>query len=311
LLSAPQKSYAAFAGEDAAAAGDAPAAAEDEAEEEESDGEGWEAAVCRTIRVRRAKRAQRAAADAEAAAEAAATAAARAAERAAAGGAAADASESSSESGSGSGSEDEDSSDDAADDPDAFQSSIALVTADFAMQNVALQMGLRLIAPDGLRITRLQRWVLRCHACGGVTRDAARHFCGRCGNAALQRVTLTVDAAGTEHVGVRRRHNLRGTKYSLPAPKGGRYAVNPVLREDQLSMMRIPSRGNKPRAEADVFAVEFGHDSLFERPGTQPVVGGRVGAAAPSLAAAGAAPVVGQRARNPNERRHKMSNRRR
>jgi RNA-binding protein NOB1 len=177
-------------------------------------------------------------------------------------------------------------------------------------------MGLRLIAPDGLRITRLQRWVLRCHACGGVTREVTRHFCGRCGNAALQRVTLTVDAAGTEHVGVRRRHNLRGTRYSLPAPKGGRYAVNPVLREDQLSMMRIPSRGNKPRDEADVFAVEFGHDALFERGGTAPpVLAGRSGhgggsAAVPVLAAAGEAPVVG-RMRNPNERRHKMSNRRR
>ncbi len=174
-------------------------------------------------------------------------------------------------------------------------------------------MGLRLVAPDGLRITRLQRWVLRCHACGGVTREA-RHFCGRCGNAALQRVTLTVDAFGTEHVGVRRRHNLRGTRYSLPAPKGGRYAVNPVLREDQLSMMRVPSRGNKARAETDVFAVEFGHDTLFERPGQQPAaVGGRAGgggSAPPSLAAAGVAPVVG-RMRNPNERRHQMSNRRR
>ena len=169
-------------------------------------------------------------------------------------------------------------------------------------QNVALQMGLRLIAPDGLRITRLQRWVLRCHACFGVTRDVGRHFCGRCGNAALQRVTLTVDAAGAECVGVRKRHNLRGTRYSLPAPRGGRYAVNPVLREDQLAAMRLPSRGNKPRAESDVFACEFSQDVLFERPGQQPPRA--------NLAAAGAAAVVG-RGRNPNERRFALSNRRR
>ena len=182
-------------------------------------------------------------------------------------------------------------------------------------QNVALQMGLRLIAPDGLRITRLQRWVLRCHACGGVTREVERHFCGRCGNATLQRVTLTVDASGAEHVGVRRRHNLRGTRYSLPAPRSGRYAVNPVLREDQLAMRRVPSRGNK--GAADVFAVEFGADALFERAGQSPApVAGKAGhgggvLAVPSLLAAGGAPVVGVRARNPNERRHKMSNRRR
>ena len=172
-----------------------------------------------------------------------------------------------------------------------------------AAQNVALQMGLRLIAPDGLRITRLQRWVLRCHACFGVTRDVGRHFCERCGNAALQRVTLTVGADGAECVGVRKRHNLRGTRYSLPAPRGGRYAVNPVLREDQLAAMRLPSRGNKPRPESDVFAVEFSQDVLFERPGQQQP-------RAANLAAAGAAPVVG-RGRNPNERRFALSNRRR
>jgi len=167
---------------------------------------------------------------------------------------------------------------------------------------VALQMGLRLIAPDGLRITRLQRWVLRCHACFGVTREVGRHFCGRCGNAALQRVTLTVGPDGAECVGVRKRHNLRGTRYSLPAPRSGRYAVNPVLREDQLAAMRLPSRGNKPRAESDVFACEFSQDVLFERPGQQPPRA--------NLAAAGAAAVVG-RGRNPNERRFALSNRRR
>ena len=160
-------------------------------------------------------------------------------------------------------------------------------------------MGLRLVAPDGLRITRLQRWVLRCHACGGVTREAERHFCGRCGNAALQRVTLSVDAAGVEHVGVRRRHNIRGTRYSLPAPKGGR-AVNPVLREDQLSMRRMPSWGNKTRPEDESYSAELGAESVFRRPG----------AGIPSLAAAGDAPVVG-RGRNPNARKHNLSNRRR
>jgi RNA-binding protein NOB1 len=168
-------------------------------------------------------------------------------------------------------------------------------------QNVAIQMGLRLVAPDGLRITRLQRWVLRCHACGGVSRDTARHFCARCGNATLQRVSLSVDAQGVEHVGVRKRFNLRGTRYSLPAPKGGRYAVNPVLREDQLAMKRLPSKGNRGGGDdVDVFAAEFGHDTVFERPDA---------GAAPSLLRAGTAPVVG-RMRNPNARRHVMTNRR-
>lgn len=39
------------------------------------------------------------------------------------------------------------------------------MTADFAMQNVLLQMGLNLIGVEGKRINRVKTWVLRCHAC--------------------------------------------------------------------------------------------------------------------------------------------------
>ena len=49
-------------------------------------------------------------------------------------------------------------------------STVSCVTADFAMQNVLLQMGLQLLAPDGRAITRLSRYVLRCSACFFVTK---------------------------------------------------------------------------------------------------------------------------------------------
>lgn len=39
------------------------------------------------------------------------------------------------------------------------------MTADFAMQNVLLQMGLNLIGVEGKRIEKVKSWVLRCHAC--------------------------------------------------------------------------------------------------------------------------------------------------
>lgn len=39
------------------------------------------------------------------------------------------------------------------------------MTADFAMQNVLLQMGLDLVGLEGRRIERVKTWVLRCHAC--------------------------------------------------------------------------------------------------------------------------------------------------
>jgi RNA-binding protein NOB1 len=39
------------------------------------------------------------------------------------------------------------------------------MTADFAMQNVLLQMGLNLVSLEGKRIEKIKSWVLRCHAC--------------------------------------------------------------------------------------------------------------------------------------------------
>lgn len=39
------------------------------------------------------------------------------------------------------------------------------MTADFAMQNVLLQMGLSLVGVEGKRIQKVKTWVLRCHAC--------------------------------------------------------------------------------------------------------------------------------------------------
>ena len=52
----------------------------------------------------------------------------------------------------------------------ASSSRVVCVTADYAMQNVILQMGLRLAAPDGMRITRTRRWALRCTACFQVSK---------------------------------------------------------------------------------------------------------------------------------------------
>lgn len=42
---------------------------------------------------------------------------------------------------------------------------VACLTADYAMQNVALQMGLNVFGPGGKKIKDVKTWVLRCHAC--------------------------------------------------------------------------------------------------------------------------------------------------
>jgi hypothetical protein len=41
----------------------------------------------------------------------------------------------------------------------------ACMTGDYAMQNVALQMGLNLISMDGMSVRHVKTWVLRCHGC--------------------------------------------------------------------------------------------------------------------------------------------------
>lgn len=42
---------------------------------------------------------------------------------------------------------------------------VGCMTADFAMQNVLLQMDLSLVGMEGKRIQKVKTWALRCHAC--------------------------------------------------------------------------------------------------------------------------------------------------
>eukprot|EP00180_Rhodochaete_pulchella_P001091 Plantae.Rhodophyta-Rhodochaete_pulchella.ctg1907.p1 GENE.Plantae.Rhodophyta-Rhodochaete_pulchella.ctg1907~~Plantae.Rhodophyta-Rhodochaete_pulchella.ctg1907.p1 ORF type:complete len:418 (+),score=63.36 Plantae.Rhodophyta-Rhodochaete_pulchella.ctg1907:56-1309(+) len=141
---------------------------------------------------------------------------------------------------------------------------VGCVTADFAMQNVLLQMGLQLVSPDGERVIKqVRRFVLRCEGCFKTTRDMEKQFCPHCGNNTLAKVPYLVDENGNTKVMVdpRRQAKVRGTKYPLPLPKGGRHNTDLILAEDQL-MMRTP----KQRAKAvDVFdpAVAFNPGAKF------------------------------------------------
>ena len=82
------------------------------------------------------------------------------------------------------------------------------------MQNVCLQMGLRLVTKGGLRISRLQRFVLRCEACSTITQDTSKLFCPACGHATLSRVEVTVGPDGANVYGIRKKHVLKGTRYA-------------------------------------------------------------------------------------------------
>ncbi|TRM68187.1 Nin one binding Zn-ribbon like-domain-containing protein [Schizophyllum amplum] len=133
------------------------------------------------------------------------------------------------------------------------------MTADFAMQNVILQMGLSLVGVEGKRIARVKSWVLRCHACFKICKDQSKKFCPSCGNPTLLRASVTVsapdaasDAPAMEvHLKPNFQYRLRGTKYSIPAPKPGSAKTGSreglILREDQAEYMRAKKRADTKR----------------------------------------------------------------
>lgn len=146
-------------------------------------------------------------------------------------------------------------------------STVACVTGDFAMQNVILQIGLRLLAPGGMQIRQLHRWVLKCHACNKVTQEIGRIFCPKCGNGGtLRKVSVTVGENGIALAARRQRIILRGTKFSLPMPQGGRDAItkNPILREDQLPhKLLYPKTKKKPNNQDEFLSA----DDIFTHAG--------------------------------------------
>ncbi|KAI8630276.1 Nin one binding Zn-ribbon like-domain-containing protein [Xylariaceae sp. FL1651] len=100
---------------------------------------------------------------------------------------------------------------------------VALLTSDYAMQNVLLRMNLNLVSSGLARITRVKTWVLRCHGCFQITRDTSKQFCPRCGQPTLTRVSCSTDQAGnfTIHLKKNFQWNNRGNVYSVPKPTHG------------------------------------------------------------------------------------------
>lgn len=142
-------------------------------------------------------------------------------------------------------------------------SAVGCMTADFAMQNVLLQMGLHLISTDGRRIQKVKSWVLRCHACFKICKDNSKQFCPSCGNPTLIRTSVTVSSPDADggapvmevHLKKNFQYRVRGTKYPIPAPKPGSAKTGTgeglILREDQIEYMRAKKReqGKREREE--------------------------------------------------------------
>jgi RNA-binding protein NOB1 len=100
---------------------------------------------------------------------------------------------------------------------------VALLTSDYAMQNVLLRINLNLVSPTLARITRVKTWVLRCHGCFQITRQMDKQFCPRCGQPTLTRVSCSTDQSGNFQVHLKKNFqwNNRGNVYSVPKPVHG------------------------------------------------------------------------------------------
>ncbi|KAL6067772.1 20S-pre-rRNA D-site endonuclease nob1 [Balamuthia mandrillaris] len=168
------------------------------------------------------------------------------------------------------------------------EAKVGCMTTDYAMQNVLLQMGLNLVSVDGMVIKKLKKFILRCQACYKLTNEMDKQFCPSCGNASLHKVAYTMDSNGQIHLHLKRnyQHRLRGTKYSIPQPKGGREPNKLVLREDELPRRR--KKEKDPMEDPDFHFFAPRKDHLLH-------TGGKV--------------VVGYGRRNPNESKKRTGKR--
>jgi len=118
---------------------------------------------------------------------------------------------------------------------DKEKAKVACVTTDFAMQNVMMQMQLRLVTLEGRAVTSIRRFVLKCDSCKAICRKLNKKFCPACGNATLARLSFSIcpDGEFRYHYKKNRQVNTRGMRYSLPKPRGGRKG-DLLLYEDQL-----------------------------------------------------------------------------
>ncbi|BFZ58654.1 20S-pre-rRNA D-site endonuclease nob1 [Savitreella phatthalungensis] len=134
---------------------------------------------------------------------------------------------------------------------------VACASADYAMQNVLLQIGLNLISSEGKRITSVRTWVLRCYACFKTTRHMDKKFCPSCGGATLLRTATSTDSRGQQRVHLKRnfQYNTRGTVYAIPSTKAGTANMkgrdNLVLRADQRELQKQEKR-DKYKKEVDL-----------------------------------------------------------
>jgi len=170
--------------------------------------------------------------------------------------------------------------------PEPKTMQVGVLTTDFAMQNVILQMNLNLLSRTMTRVKHLKTFVLRCHACFTVSKDMSKQFCQKCGQPSLTRVSCSTNANGEFklHLKKNMQWNTRGDRYSIPKAvhgsangriqgggKGG-WGNDLVLAEDQKEYQRA-ARVERRQKERSLMDEDYLPGILT---GDRGQVGGRV-----------------------------------
>jgi len=138
---------------------------------------------------------------------------------------------------------------------------VACMTADFTVQNILMQFQIHIISVNGLLIKQVQTWLLRCHACFKITKQMDKQFCPSCGSPSLIRTSYSVDDQGNAKIYLKKnfQYRLRGTKYPVPKPQGGKHHQEMIFREDQKEYL-------KARKTQNIQLKKFAKQEPFESP---------------------------------------------
>uniref|UniRef100_H0WQ82 RNA-binding protein NOB1 n=1 Tax=Otolemur garnettii TaxID=30611 RepID=H0WQ82_OTOGA len=177
---------------------------------------------------------------------------------------------------------------------------VGCVTTDFAMQTIMWEEDLNklMLKEDLVHFCNLL--VAECPSGYTTTSDMSRVFCSHCGNKTLKKVAVTVSDDGSLHMHFSQNPkvlNPRGLRYSLPTPKGGKYAINPHLTEDQRFPQLRLSR--KARQKTNVFAPDY-------TAGVSPFAENDISSRSATLQVRDSTLGAGRRRLNPNASRKKF-----
>ncbi|KAK4686484.1 RNA-binding protein NOB1, partial [Tremellales sp. Uapishka_1] len=189
----------------------------------------------------------------------------------------------------------------------------ACMTGDFAVQNVLLGMGLGLVGEGGKKIDKVRSWVLRCHACFKICKDADKRFCPSCGNPSLLRTTVSVSSKTGEqviHLKKNFQYHLRGSKYTIPDAKPGRAKGQQkggsglVLREDQAEWQDATRLETGRKAKEEKRAMKGDALKGWNDPDWLPEII-TVGMSGKGRSGGQGMPTIGHGRKNPNQARRK------